>query len=269
MLNTKPSGGVEPAHIELDPSERFVLVANYRSGSVAVFDVEEDGSLGDMTGHVQHEGGSLHPVRQTGPHAHMVAFDPRTGDVLVPDLGIDAVILYTLTDRGGLVEHRGRRIELTPGAGPRHLAFHPSGDYLFIANELDNTLVSLRREGEKFVPISTSSTLPVGFDGHSQAAALRVSPSGNWVLVSNRGVASDSVAVLRFDASDGTLELASQQSTYGREPRELVFAAGGSRVIVANQDADSIIVFAFDETSGTHEQLSVNPVPTPVCLQVV
>jgi 6-phosphogluconolactonase (cycloisomerase 2 family) len=89
------------------------------------------------------------------------------------------------------------------------------------------------------------------------------------VLVSNRGVASDSVAVVHFDSGNGALELASLQSTYGREPRELVFAAGGSRVIVANQDDDSIIVFAFDETSGTHEQLSVNPVPTPVCVQVV
>jgi 6-phosphogluconolactonase len=269
LLNTKPSGGVEPAHIELDPSERFVLVANYRSGSVAVFEVEEDGSLGNMTGHIQHEGGSLHPVRQTGPHAHMVAFDPRTGDVLVPDLGIDAVILYALTERGGLVEHRGRRIELTPGAGPRHLAFHQRGDYLFVANELDNTLVSFRREAEKFVPVSTTSTLPGGFDGHSQAAAIRVSPSGDWVLVSNRGVASDSVAVVRFDVKDGTLELASLQSTHGREPRELVFAAGGSRVIVANQDDDSIIVFGFDDKTGAHEQLSINPVPTPVCLRVV
>jgi 6-phosphogluconolactonase len=269
LLNTKPSGGVEPAHVELDPSERFVLVANYRSGSVSVFGIEEDGSLGAMTGHIQHEGASAHPVRQTGPHAHMVAFDPGSGDVLVPDLGIDAVIVYTLTEHGELVEHRGRRIALTAGAGPRHLAFHQGGDYLFIVNELDNTLVSLRRDGEKFVPVSTTSTLPAGFDGHSQAAAIRVSPSGNWVLVSNRGVASDSVAVVRFDADEGTLELASLQSTYGREPRELVFAGAGSRVIVANQDDDSIIVFAFDDSSGAHEQLSVNPVPTPVCVRVV
>ena len=87
--------------------------------------------------------------------------------------------------------------------------------------------------------------------------------------MSNRGVASDSVAVLRFDASDGTLELASQQSTYGREPRSWCSPPAETACIVANQDDDSIIVFAFDETSGTHEQLSVNAVPTPVCLQVV
>ena len=117
------------------------------------------------------------------------------------------------------------------------------------------------------MPVSTTSTLPAGFDGHSQAAAIRVSPSGNWVFVSNRGVASDSVAVVRFDVDEGKLELAGLQSTYGRKPRELVFAGAGSRVIVANQDDDSLIVFAFDDSSGAHEQLSVNPVPTPVCVR--
>jgi 6-phosphogluconolactonase len=269
FLNAVSSGGVEPCHIELSPDERFALVANYRSGSVAVFALSEDGGIAKMTGHVQHEGDSLHPVRQTGPHAHMVIFDPRTGEVLVPDLGIDAVLVYALTDSGSLVEDRPRRIPARLGAGPRHLAFHPSGDSLFIANELDNTLVALARDGEKFVPTGLARTLPEGFEGHSQAAALRVSPSGDWVLVSNRGVESDSVAVLRFSQADGTVELATVQSTGGREPRELVFAAEGRRVIVANQDDDSLIVFGFDNAAGQLEQLSTAPVPTPVCLRLI
>ena len=153
---------------------------------VAVFALEDDGRLGAMTGHIQHEGTSSHPVRQSGPHAHMVVFDPRTGELLVPDLGIDAVLVYTLTEAGELVRQRGRSVPVAPGAGPRHLVFSPDGDRLFVVNELDNTLVALRRAEDGFVPTSTVSTLPEGFRAHSQAAAVRVSPSGRWVLVSNR-----------------------------------------------------------------------------------
>jgi 6-phosphogluconolactonase len=267
LLNTKSSGGVEPAHLELDPSGQFLLVANYRSGSVAVFALEDDGRLGTMTGHIQHEGTSLHPVRQSGPHAHMVIFDPRTGDLLVPDLGIDAVLFYTLTESGELVEQRGRRLAVGPGAGPRHLAFHPAGDCLFVVNELDNTLLALRRVEDGFVVTGTVSTLPKGFSAHSQAAAIRVSPSGRWVLVSNRGAESDSVAVVRFKVADGSLELAHVHPTSGREPRDLVFTDDGSGVIVANQDTDSIVVFAFDDATGRLELLSKTTVPTPVCLR--
>ena len=125
LLNTKPSGGVEPAHLELDPTGRFVLVANYRSGSVAVFALEDDGRLGTMTAHIQHEGTSLHPVRQSGPHAHMVIFDPRTGDLLVPDLGIDAVRVYTLTQSGELVGQPDRRLPVARGAGLATSLFIP------------------------------------------------------------------------------------------------------------------------------------------------
>ena len=146
--------------------------------SVAVFELRPDGSLGAMAGHVQHEGSSVHPERQVGPHAHMVAFDPHNGEVLVSDLGLDSVMVYALTGSGALVERPERRIEMTPGAGPRHLAFHPDGHRLFVANELDNTLVALRRDGERFVPTATASTLPDEFGSHSQAAAVRVSPSG-------------------------------------------------------------------------------------------
>ena len=267
LLNTKPSGGVEPAHLELDPSGRFLLVANYRSGSVAVFALADDGRLGRMTGHVEHGGASLHPVRQSGPHAHMVIFDPCTGDLLVPDLGIDAVLVYTLSENGDLVEQRGRRLAVVPGAGPRHLAFHPDGDRLFVVNELDNTLVAWRRVEDGFVPTSTVSTLPEGFSAHSQAAAVRVSPSGRWVLVSNRGAGSDSVAVVRFEEADGSLELAHMHPTSGREPRELIFAGDGTRVIVANQDTDSLVVFAFDDATGRLQDLSLTSVPTPVCLR--
>jgi 6-phosphogluconolactonase len=269
LLNTRPSGGVEPAHLELDPSGRFLLVANYRSGSVAVFELGPDGSIGPMTDHVQHQGSSVHPVRQSGPHAHMIMFDPGTGNVLVPDLGVDAILCYKLSDEGKLVERPRQRIETVAGAGPRHLAFHPGGAYLLLVNELDNTLVALRREGDGFVPADTASTLPEGFQGHSQAAAIRVSPSGRSVLVSNRGTDSDTIALFRFDADKGTLGPAGFASTQGREPREFIFSTDGRFVIVASQDSDTLVVMEFDEDMPRLRYRSSTPVPTPVCLRIV
>jgi 6-phosphogluconolactonase len=266
LLNTRPSGGVEPAHLELDPNGRFLLVANYRSGSVAVFRLEADGSIGPMTDHVQHQGSSVHPVRQTGPHAHMIMFDPADGAVLVPDLGLDAILAYELSDQGKLLERSGQRIEAAPGGGPRHLAFHPAGGYLLVVNELDNTVSALRREGDGFVTTDVASTLPAGFDGHSQAAAIRISPSGRSVLVSNRGAASDTIAVFRFDVDKGTFDLVELAPTQGREPREFIFSPDGRFVIVASQDSDALAVMEFDEDGPGLRYLSSTPVPTPVCL---
>src|SRR5271156_3437859 len=148
LLNTAGSTGVEPAHVDLDPSERFVLVANYRTGSVCVFARKQNGSLGKLTGRVQHQGSSVHPIRQTGPHAHQILFDPVTGDLLIPDLGLDVIRVYRLSDDGALTERPEAQIATAPGAGPRHLAFHPDGRHLFLLNELNSTLVVLRRHGD-------------------------------------------------------------------------------------------------------------------------
>jgi 6-phosphogluconolactonase len=269
LLNSVPSGGAEPCHLDLAPDGRFLLVANYGTGSVAVFELASDGSLGPMTAHVQHEGSSVHPERQTGPHAHMVTFDPHNGEVLVSDLGLDAVIVYALTDKGDLVERAERRIAMQPGSGPRHLAFHPDGHRLFVVNELDNTLVALRREGLRFVPTDKKSTLPEGFGSQSHAAAVRVSPSGRCVLVSNRGVDSGSMAVFRFGPSDGSLGLTQVQPTAGREPREFVFNPDGQFVVVANQDSHTLVVFAFDDRSYQLRQVTSAAVPTPACLALL
>lgn len=266
-LNTASSAGTEPAHLELDPSGRFLLVANYRTGSVAVFVLEHDGSLGNMVDHVQHEGSSVHPVRQTGPHAHQILFDPVTGHVIVPDLGMDAVLFYTLDDSGHLRELEASRIEVTPGAGPRHLAFHPDQRHLLLLNELDNTLVVLRREGTGFTTTDLKSTLPADFKGHNQTSAVRVSASGNLVFASNRGL--DSIAVFAFDADSGTAELKAVEPTRGLEPRDFIETPDGSLLLVANQDSDTIVTFAIDASVPSLTYVSTAAAPTPVCLRLV
>lgn len=265
LLNTVSSAGAEPAHLDLDPSERFVLVANYRTGSVSVFAREADGRLGAMADHVQHQGSSAHPIRQTGPHAHQILFDPVTGELLVPDLGLDAVLVYRLGDDGTLTERPEARINCEPGAGPRHLAFHPDGRHLFLLNELDSTLVVLRRYGERFVRTNLASTRPAGSEGHNQTSAVRVPASGKFVLAANRG--DDSIAVFAFDAEAATVALRLAEPSRGREPRDFVQTPDGDHILVGNQDSDTIAAFAFDEAVPSLTFVSTAEVPTPVCLR--
>lgn len=263
-LNSRSSAGVEPAHIELDSSERFVLLANYRSGSISVYPLNEDGGLGEMVHNVQHVGSSTHPVRQASPHAHMILPDPVTGRILVPDLGLDAVLMYDLDESGRLSEIVSARISTRPGAGPRHLAFHPSKRYLFLLNELDNTLVAMARNEGSFDVCDIKSTLPEGFSGHNQGAAVRVPLSGQYVYTSNRG--HNSIGIFDFEESSGKLSLVRSVAVGGDEPRELCLTPDGKYLLAANQNTHTIVSFAIDESGPDLRQVSVTEVPSPVCL---
>ncbi len=263
-LNSRPSDGVEPAYIALDTSERFVLVANFRSGSMAVFARNDDGSLGDLVGRCQHTGSSAHPIRQAGPHPHMIALDPVTGNVLVPDLGLDAIVVYELDDMGQLAERTSERINTKAGAGPRHIAFHPNQSSLFILNELDNTLVALHRGADGFEVTDLQSTLPPDFQDRNQSAAIRVSLSGRYVFTSNRG--HDSIAIFEFEETAGTLRLRRLVPVAGQEPRDFCLSSDGQYLLVANQNTDSIVTLAVDEDGANLNKVSVAEVPSPVCL---
>lgn len=265
LLNTVSSGGTLPAHLELDPSERFVVVANYGSGSVSVFAREAGGRLGAMTGHVQHHGSSANPDRQAGPHPHQIGFDPLTSDLLVPDLGLDVVFCYRLGEHGTLTERRPARITGPSGAGPRHLAFHPGGQHLFLANELNSTVVVWRRDGDGFVQTDVASTVPDGFTGQNRMGAVRVSASGRSVLAANRG--HDSIAVFAFDSDMGKLAPTLMAPCGGREPRDFVFAPGSARLLVANQWSDTVTLFDFDEERPSLRFVSGTLVPAPACLR--
>ena len=263
VLGSRASAGLAPAHLALYGGA-LVIVANYESGSVAAYAVDERGGLGDLTGHVQHSGSSVDPDRQTGPHAHMIGVDPETGRVLVPDLGLDAVLSYQVSPVGELSERAAERIVTRAGAGPRHLAFHPDAGYLFLLNEMDSTLVALRRDGTRFVQTDVESTLPESCTDHSEAAAVRVSATGRHVFASNRGF--DSIAMFRLDRASGTLTLEHVEPTLGGEPRDICQTPDGKYLLVANQDTHSIVSFAIDEDKSTLRPVSATDVPSPVCL---
>ena len=256
-LNSVSSGGTGPAHLELDPSGQFVVVANYGSGSVAVFARESGGRLGAMTGHVQHQGQS--------PHPHQICFDPVTGDLLVPDKGLDTVFGYRLGEDGSLTERRSARIAGSPGSGPRHLAVHPEGQHLFLANELDSTLVVLRRDGDHFARTGTISTVPDGCTGQNYPSAVRVCASGRWVLAANRG--HNSITVFDFDAATGELSRALTQPCAGRWPRDIAFTPDGTRLLVGNQRSGTVALFDFDKQQPGLRFVRATTVRAPACLR--
>lgn len=265
-LSAAPSLGDLPCYVTLDGTGRFVLTANYGTGigSVTVYQVNPDGSLGSRTDHVTHFGSGPDPVRQANSHAHMTAVDPVTGAVLVADLGCDAVMLYTLDAAGRLRPGDPVRLDAVPGAGPRHLAFHPDGQHLFVVNELDSTVDVLRREGATFIRTDRGSTLPAHASGENGAAAIRVTPSGRHVLATNRG--DDSIAVFRFDAATSTLQPLGHAASPGKSPRDLAVAPDGRHVIIACQDSDLLATYQFDDDTGQLTLLTTTAAPTPVCV---
>lgn len=267
QINQQPSGGAGPCHVCVDPSGRFVLVANYGGGSVAVLPIGEDGGLQPPSCVIQQQGRSVHPTRQTAPHAHQIGFNPTGTLVLVPDLGLDQVLLFDWNgSNGSLSPRRPPFLPVPAGSGPRHFAFHPKGSALYVLNELSATVsVFTCERGVPTVLVWTVSALPVGFSGQNTAAEIAVHPSGRFVYTSNRG--HDSIACFGVSEDGKRLELKGHVPTGGKTPRFIGLDPTGRYLLAANQDSHNVVVFRIDETTGgllpTGREVSV---ASPVCL---
>ncbi|HKC46156.1 MAG TPA: lactonase family protein [Gemmatimonadales bacterium] len=268
-LGQTPSEGSAPCYVSVDTSGRVVLVANYDSGTVALLPVQPDGTLGPATSVVQHTGRGPIAERQSGPHAHCIIVDPSNRFAIAADLGADRVFVYHLDpDQGRLRRNEAGDVSLRPGAGPRHLAFHPTLPLVFVANELDSTVASLRfnAEGGDLTLLGAQSSLPAGWTGTNYPADIHVAPSGRSLYVSNRG--HNSLAVFSVAESTGALALVQTVSTGGDWPRNFTLDPTGRWLLVANQKSNSIVVFARDDASGTLTPTGRRiAVPSPVCLR--
>ena len=267
-LGEQLSEGTGPCYISVDRAGRVVLVANYDGGTVAVLPIQSDGSVAPATSVIKHKGSGPVADRQGEPHAHCILTDPSNRFALAADLGADRVFVYRLDlDSRSLIHSESGDASMRAGAGPRHLAFHPKLPLLFVSNELDSTVTSLRFDNERgtLSVLDTQSTLPAGWKGTNYPADIHVSPSGHTVYVSNRG--HNSVAV--FSVSDsGALMLKETVSTEGDWPRNFSLDPSGKWLLVANQKSNSIVVFARDEKSGrlTPTRYRIE-IPSPVCLR--
>lgn len=269
FLNKRLTHGTDPCHVLLDTKRRCVFVSNFMSGSVCVLPVLEDGSLGETSDLIQHQGSSVDPVRQKGPHAHSVTLDEANRFAFVPDLGLDKVMVYKFDpERGRLEPNAVPWIKMKPGAGPRHMAFHPSGRFAYLVNELDSTVDALSYDGGSgtFTELQIVPTLPEGFRGESTCGDVQVSPSGGFLYASNRG--HDSIVIYQIDQGTGKLTLVGHASTQGKTPRHFGIDLTGRFLLAANQDTDTIATFRVDPHSGKLQPTGhVTQVPTPVCVK--
>jgi 6-phosphogluconolactonase len=261
LLNSQPAGGgAGPCHVEVDASGKNALIANYGSGSVAVFPLAANGELGPVSAFVQDSGSSVNPQRQEGPHAHCIVTDPRDRFAFVCDLGLDKVMVFKFDSaKGTLAPANPAFVSVTPGSGPRHIAFHPNGRWAYVINEMASTITGFAYDAAhgRLREIQTESTLPKDFSGHSTCAEVAVHPSGKFVYGSNRG--DDSIAVFTCDPSSGRLAFAQRVSTGGKTPRQFEIDPTGNWLLAANQDSDTVVVFRLDASTG-----QLRPVGTPV-----
>lgn len=270
LLNDQPSHGAGPCHLIVDETGKTVMVANYGAGSIAAYPVGKDGRLGEATAKIQHQGSGADPRRQKGPHAHHITTDPGNRFALVCDLGLDKVLIYRFNPaRNTLVANDPAFGTLKPAAGPRHLAFHPKGEFAYVNNEMNSTLTVFKFDKKRgaLEELQTVTTLPEGFSKNS-TAEIEVHPSGKFVYVSNRG--HDSIAGYSIDQKTGKVTFIEHQPTQGKTPRNFAIDPKGEFLLAENQGSDSIVVFRIDGKTGrltpTGEKAEVG---SPVCIKFV
>ena len=264
-INHQPSGGASPCHLSIDATGKWLFVANYTGGSIAMYPILENGALGVMSDFVQHTGHSVMPGRQDKPHAHSITIDPSNRFALVADLGLDQVLIYELDLTHGKFTSHGAG-HVPTGAGPRHVAFHPSFKWLYVCNELNSTVTQLAWntvDGSLTAQQSWTS-LPATHTGENAIADIHVAPNGTWLATSNRG--HQSLAVYSVDASTGVLTPRGNVATGGDWPRNFAIHPSGAWLLAGNQHTNNIGVLtatAAGELALTGTRFDV---PSPVCI---
>jgi 6-phosphogluconolactonase len=268
LLNQQSSGGAGPCHLAVDKTGKCVLVANYGSGSIAALAIEAEGKLAEPSTTLQHQGSSINPQRQAGPHAHFITADPANRFALACDLGLDQVLVYRFDPaKATLAPNAPPFASVKPGLGPRHLAFHPDGRFVYLINEMGAALTAFAYDAKRgsLKELQTVSTVPAGYTGAKSGAEVQVHPSGKFVYASNRG--HDSIAVFRIDPQSGKLDFIGCEPTQGKTPRHFAIDPTGQWLLAENQDSDSVVVFGIDPKSGrlgpTGQTLEVG---SPVCV---
>jgi 6-phosphogluconolactonase len=271
LLQQVASLGADPAHVSLDKTVSYLLVANYTSGNLAVFPIEKDGRLGAHSAFVQHAGSSVNTERQAGPHAHQIQTSNDNRFVLAADLGLDELLVYRFNPKSGsLAPNDPAFAKVSPGSGPRHFAFAPSGKFVYLVNEMSSTVTvfAYTAASGTLQEQQTISTLTADFKGENTTAEIAVDARGKFLYVSNRG--DDSIAVFAIDSSSGKLSFVERIPTGGKTPRHFTLDPTGKWLFAANQDSNSITMFRVDPGNGHLTGTShVLQVATPVCVVFV
>ncbi|MBI5688905.1 MAG: lactonase family protein [Verrucomicrobia bacterium] len=273
VINELATGDGGAAHIAVHPSGRLVMTAQYGGGSVAVFPLAADGKLGPARV-IEHEGGSrVVEKRQDSPHPHYVGWSPDGRFALVPDLGLDGIVIYRVeAERAEVVRH-GFAASVR-GGGPRHLKFSPDGRFIYLLNELSVSLTSFAWDAAAgtarqlgTVP-SISETVKAG-ETHNSGAEILIHPSGRFLYYSNRG--NDTVTVYRADPATAATEVIQVQPVRGAFPRNINLAPGAGWLLAAGADSNTVSVHQVNPQTGrlTYQTKGVINVPAPICIVFV
>jgi 6-phosphogluconolactonase len=272
LLNQRATDGVDPCHVNIDQTDKVVVITNYTSGSVAVFPVNADGSLGEQKQFIQYQTAShVNPIRQEGPHAHSAFISANNRYMFIQDLGGDYIHQYKIDlTQQKIIENNPTVLQAKPGAGPRHLAFHPNQRYAYIVTELSNTVIVCDYAAQTGLLTEKQivTTLPADFRGESISADIHVTADGRFLYTSNRG--HDSLAIFAINKDTGELTAIGHQATLGKAPRNFFITPDDKLLLCANQDTNNIVSFWRDKQTGlltaTGQQLAIGK---PVCIQMM
>lgn len=248
FINKNAALGADPCHLIND--DKNVIVANYSGGNIVVFKKKTDGSISEVQQLIQHEGKGINAARQEKAHVHMVCFSPDKKYVLSNDLGLDKVFIYKYNPNSkNEILTLKESIDVKPGSGPRHLTFSKDGKFVYLLQELDGTLTTFAyNKTGSLKLLKEINIIPKDFKGANSSAAVKISPEGKFLYVSDRGDVN-SISVYKI-LKNGSLELTEQVSTSGKGPRDFAIDPSGNYLLAGHQYTNDIIIFKRDKTTG-------------------
>jgi len=252
LLNKQDCGGKNPVHLTPDQTNRFMLVANYATGTLGALPINDDGSLGTLATNIAIPGQpGPHKTQQKSIQPHQIPYDPTGRFLVVPDKGGDKVSVFRFDpDKPAFIPNEPASVKGREGAGCRHIAFHPSKPIAYLANELDSTITTYAWDAGKGVlkPLQIVPATPQEFTEDNTAAGIATSADGRFLYVSNRG--HDSISVFAIDQGNGLLKPESWVSTGGKQPRFFAIDPSGNHLYAANEVSDTIVDLTIDKQTG-------------------
>lgn len=279
LLNMVPASGTSTCHISIDKTGRYVMMANFGSGSVSVVRIREDGSLGELTAFIQNVGHSVDPSIQTEPHPHWIGVSPDNRYVIVSDLGLDKVLIFRFDpETGKLSPPDPPFAAVYPGGGPRHFAFDPAGKFGYQLSEMSGIVDVYAWDPSKgtLTGVQRAHTVPHDFFGGNHSGEIEIHPNGKFLYESNRRTQSEfvrgpeTIGVFSVDPGSGMLTPVEQTDSGGIMPRNFKIDPSGAYLLSANQITNNVVLFKIDGATGRLSKTGTEiKVDTPVCIQFV
>ncbi|MEM8736303.1 MAG: lactonase family protein, partial [Planctomycetota bacterium] len=269
LLGSMPTGDGKAAHVSVSQDGSMLLCAQYGGGSTAAFQLASDGTLSQRTSLIKHEGGSgVFERRQDAPHAHWTGFSPDGRFAMVPDLGLDAVVIYEVDSAKSSI-HPHAQAATPPGSGPRHMKIHPNGKTAYVLNELSLSISTFEFDAEQGT-MTIRDTLPTISEQEKEhekfesCSEIRIHPNGKFLYAANRG--HDTITVFSI-AGDGSISEIQNEHVRGSIPRNFNIDPSGRWLLVGGQSSHTLACFEINEATGmlTYNQRVIST-PAPICV---